>query len=76
VQIPGVGGGYQVSIILALNELYNQPAETAAGAAIIMWLIISVPCLLAGLALLIHEGLTFRKLEALADEEREMAEKS
>jgi len=76
VQIPGVGGGYQVSIILALNELYNQPAEAATGAAIIMWLIISVPCLLAGLALLVHEGLSFRKLEALADEERELAEKS
>jgi len=76
VQIPGVGGGYQVSIILALNELYNQPAETATGAAIIMWLIMSVPCLLGGLGLLVHEGLTFRKLEALADEERQLAEKS
>jgi len=76
VQIPGVGGGYQVLIILALNELYNLPAEAAAGAAIIVWLIISVPCLLAGLALSVHEGLTFRKLEALAEEERQLAEKS
>jgi len=59
-----------------LNELYNQPAETATGAAIIMWLIMSVPCLLGGLGLLVHEGLTFRKLEALADEERQLAEKS
>jgi uncharacterized membrane protein YbhN (UPF0104 family) len=76
VQIPGVGGGYQVSIILALNELYNQPAETATGAAIIMWLIMSIPGLLGGLGLLVHEGLTFRKLESLADEERQLAEKS
>jgi uncharacterized protein (TIRG00374 family) len=76
VQIPGVGGGYQVLIILALNGLYNQPAETATGAAIIVWLIMSVPCLLAGLALLVHEGLTLRKLEALADEERQLAERS
>jgi hypothetical protein len=75
VQIPGVGGGYQVSIILALNELYNQPAEAATGAAILVWLVMSVPCLAAGLALLVHEGLTFRKLEALAEEERELAEK-
>jgi hypothetical protein len=28
------------------------------------------------LVLLVHEGLTFRKLEALAEEERELAEKS
>jgi hypothetical protein len=41
-----------------------------------MWLIMSVPCLLGGLGLLVHEGLTFRKLEALADEERQLAEKS
>jgi len=75
VQIPGVGGGYQVSILLALNELYNQPAEAATGAAILIWLVMSVPCLAAGLALLVHEGLSFRKLEALADEERELAEK-
>ena len=75
VQIPGVGGGYQVSIMLALNELYNQPAEAAAGAAILLWLVMSLPCLTAGLALLVHEGLTFRKLEALAEEERELADK-
>jgi len=74
VQIPGVGGGYQVSIILALNELYNQPAEAATGAAIIVWLIMSIPCLLAGLAIFVHEGLSLRKLEALAEEERELAE--
>ena len=75
VQIPGVGGGYQVSIILALNELYNQPAEAATSAAIIVWLVMSIPCLLAGLALVVHEGLTFTKLEALAEEQRELAEK-
>jgi hypothetical protein len=28
------------------------------------------------LVLLVHEGLTFRKLEALAEEERDLAEKS
>jgi hypothetical protein len=76
VQIPGVGGGYQVGVILALNELFNVPAEGATGAAILLWVVTSVPCLASGLALLVHEGLTFRKLEALAEEERELAEKS
>jgi hypothetical protein len=74
VQLPGVGGGYQVGVILALNELFNVPAEAATGAAILLWVIISVPCLVSGLAVLVHEGLTFRKLEALAEEERELAE--
>ena len=75
VQIPGIGGGYPAGIILALNELFNQPAEAATGAAILVWIVISVPCLVSGLVLLVQEGLTFRKLEALAEEERELAEK-
>ena len=74
VQIPGVGGGYQVGIILALNEFFNVPAEAATGAAILLWIIMSVPCLASGLVLLVHEGLTLRKLEALAEEEREVLE--
>jgi hypothetical protein len=76
VQIPGIGGGYQVGIILALNELFNVSAEAATGAAILVWIVISVPCLVSGLVLLVQEGLTFRKLEALAEEERELAEKT
>jgi len=75
VQIPGIGGGYQVGTILALNDLFNMSAEAATGAAILVWLVISIPCLVTGLVLLVHEGLTFRKLEALAEEERESVEK-
>ena len=44
--------------------------ELATGAAILVWIMISVPCLLLGLILLIHEGLTFKKLTAIAAEER------
>jgi uncharacterized protein (TIRG00374 family) len=74
VQIPGIGGGYQVGIILALTELFNVSPEAATGAAILVWILMSVPCLASGLVLLVHEGLTLRKLEALAEEERESVE--
>jgi hypothetical protein len=76
VQIPGIGGGYQVGVILALNEFFNEPAEAATGAAILVWIVMSVPCLVSGLFLLVHEGLTIGKLEAITEEERELAEKS
>jgi len=76
VQIPGIGGGYQVGIILALKGLFNVSVEAATGAAILVWIVMSVPCLTSGLVLLVHEGLTLRKLEAIAEEERELAEKS
>ena len=70
VQFPGIGGGYQVGTILALTTLFNISVEAATGAAILTWIMISVPCLLLGVVLLIQEGLTFRKLEAIAEEER------
>jgi len=70
VQFPGIGGGYQVGVILALTELFSVGVEAATGAAIMIWILISVPCLLLGIVLLIREGLTFRKLEAIAEEER------
>jgi hypothetical protein len=71
IQIPGIGGGYQVGAILALTEIFNVPAEAATGAAILLWIMMSVPCLGLGLVLLIYEGLSFRKLEAIAREEEQ-----
>lgn len=73
VQVPGVGGGYQVGIIVALTEIFSVPVEPATGAAILVWILISVPCLLFAAVLLVHEGLSFRKLEAMAEEERARA---
>ncbi len=71
VQFPGIGGGYQVGIILALTEIFNVPAEPATGASILIWIMMSVPCLALGLILLIHEGLSIRKLEAITEEEEQ-----
>lgn len=76
VQFPGIGGGYQVGVILALTELFSVGVEAATGAAILVWIMISVPCLLLGAVLLVHEGLTFRKLEAMAEEERAAVEEA
>ena len=70
IQIPGIGGGYQVGIILALTELFNVGVEAATGAAILVWIMVAAPCLAVGAVLLVHEGLTLRKLKAIAEEER------
>lgn len=70
IQFPGIGGGYQVGIILALTELFSVSVEAATGAAIMVWIMVAAPCLALGAVLLIHEGLTFRKLKAIAEEER------
>jgi len=73
VQFPGIGGGYQVGAILALTEIFNIPAEPATGAGILVWIMISVPCLALGLLLLVRQGLTFSKLEEIGEEERAAA---
>jgi len=52
-----------------LTEIFNVPAEPATGASILLWIIMSVPCLALGLVLLIQEGLSIRKLEAITEEE-------
>lgn len=70
IQFPGIGGGYQVGIIVALTELFSVGVEAATGAAILIWIIVAAPCLALGAVLLVHEGLTFRKLKAIAEEER------
>lgn len=73
VQIPGIGGGFQVGIILGLTEFFGVRAEVATGGAIMIWLMNSIPCLALGLVLFAHEGLSLRKLEALAEEEEAAA---
>jgi glycosyltransferase 2 family protein len=66
VQLPGVGGGFQVAVLLALENLFHVSPELAAGAAILTYLTIMVPCLLMGLGFAAHEGLTFSKLKVIA----------
>jgi hypothetical protein len=75
VQFPGIGGGYQVGIVLALTEIFGIGADVSTGAAILLWLMMSVPVLLVSAGLLVHEGLSFKRLEAITEEE-EMEQKA
>lgn len=73
IQLPGVGGGYQVGVIVALHRIFLVPREPAAGVAILLWIAMLVPCLTLGLLLLAYEGMSFKKLGAMAQEERRRA---
>lgn len=66
VELPGIGGGYQVVILLVLKDVFRVPAEGAASAAILIWLTVMVPCVALGVALAIREGITIKKLKAMA----------
>ena len=70
LQLPGVGGGYQVGTLLALEQIFHVPAAAATGAAVLEWILVLVPCVALALVLLVYEGLSFRKLQAMAEAER------
>jgi hypothetical protein len=48
--------------------------EDATGASILLWVMLAFPCVLLGLVLLVHEGLSVRKLEKIAEEEEAQIE--
>lgn len=73
VQLPGVGGGSQVASFLAYTAIFGVEKESAAAASIVMWLITFAACSLAGVPLLIHEGLSLGKLKEMAEHEKEAA---
>lgn len=70
VQLPGVGGGFQVGVIQALRQLFHVRPEAATSAGILTWIIVLAPCLALGLVALLWEGLTFRRLGDIAREEQ------
>lgn len=69
VQLPGVGGGYQVALLLALRDIFHIPAEAAASGAILTWVAVIAPCVLLGLVLIAFGGLSFGKLRMIVKEE-------
>ena len=70
VQLPGVGGGSQVACFLAYTAIFGVEQEPAAAAAILVWLVTFAACSLAGVPILIHEGVSLGKLRELAAEEK------
>jgi uncharacterized protein (TIRG00374 family) len=76
VQLPAVGGGAQLASVLVYTRVFGVETEPATAAAIILWLIGFAACTLAGVPLLIHEGLSLGKLRAMAEHEKEVAGES
>lgn len=68
VQIPGIGGGVQVVAVLVLTKIFGLPVEFATSMAVLFWLISFVAIVPIGLALALHEGLSWRNLRELERE--------
>jgi glycosyltransferase 2 family protein len=71
VQLPGVGGGSQALSIAAFTKLYGVGPEAAVAAAMVLWLITFASCSLAGVPLLLREGLSLGELRRMQEHEDE-----
>ncbi|MBM3761124.1 MAG: flippase-like domain-containing protein [Acidobacteria bacterium] len=68
VQLPGIGGGFQVACIVVLTQLYSMAIEEATSLALFLWALSFLIILPLGLALAFREGLSFSKLSHLDEE--------
>lgn len=73
VQLPAVGGGAQLASYLVYTKIFNVQPEPATAAAIVIWLIGFAIVSLAGVPLLIHEGMSLGELRTMAKQEKEAA---
>jgi uncharacterized protein (TIRG00374 family) len=71
VQLPGVGGGAQALSIVAFTHLYGVGQEAAVAAAMVLWLVTFASCTLAGVPLLLKEGLSLGELRRMRQQEEQ-----
>jgi uncharacterized membrane protein YbhN (UPF0104 family) len=68
VQIPGLGGGFQVASVLVTTELFRIPPETATSLALLNWVTAVAGAVPFGAVLAVREGLRWRQLTHLETE--------
>jgi hypothetical protein len=71
VQLPMVGGGSQALAIFAFTKVFAVDREPAVAAAIVLWLVTFASCAIAGIPLLVREGVSLGQLRELAEQEKE-----
>lgn len=68
VQIPGVGGGIQVSSLLVLTEIFAIRPEVATSISLLIWVLTFLVVVPPAIALVLYEGLSWSKLRNLPAE--------
>jgi len=68
IQIPGIGGGIQITSIVVLKEVYGLSLESASGIALFIWILTLVVIVPLGLGCALHQGMNWHKIKQLARE--------
>ena len=71
LQLPGIGGGTQAAAIFVYHGIFGIDKEIATAAAIVLWLVSFAGCAIAGIPLLIREGVSLGQLREIAEHEKE-----
>ena len=74
VQLPTVGGGSQAMAIFAYWKVFGVEKEAATAVAVLLWLVTFAGCSVAGIPLLVREGVSLGNLRRLAEHEKEELE--
>jgi uncharacterized protein (TIRG00374 family) len=59
VQLPAVGGGVQVTVVLVLTEIFGFPVELATSVGLLVWFLLWVAILPVGVLLAVRQGITW-----------------
>jgi len=62
IQIPGIGGGMQLTSILIFTEFFHFSIEVATSLALVVWVFSFVVIMPFGLVLAFHKGIRWRNL--------------
>lgn len=70
LQVPGIGGGMQLTATVVLAELYRIPVEASIGLAVVLWIITVVVVLPFGLMFGLREGVNWITIKRASEQVR------
>jgi len=68
IQLPGIGGGWQIASIVVLTELFKIRLEVASTFTLVSWFTTNIAVAFPGLWLALREGLNWRSLRQIERE--------
>ncbi len=67
VQIPGIGGGFQVAAVIVLTQIFGLRLEVASGLVILLWGAAYLPVVPVGLILSLVQGVRLNKINPMRE---------
>jgi len=65
VQLPGVGGGFQLGFAFCMETFFKIPKETALAAALVAWIFSYIPTLVATAIYMASQGVRLRDIKSI-----------